>query len=81
MAVLLGTDVPELGDLLGRPVIPKKTPQEDALVVTRAQARRQKEEARKHQEEAIAGVRTTPMDSTGTDSPTNQEGEPLGLWG
>ena len=47
VAVLLGTDVPELGDLLGRPVIPKKTPQEGALVVTRAQARRQKEEASK----------------------------------
>ena len=51
VAVLLGTDVPELGDLLGRPVIQKKTPHEgDALVITCAQARRQ-EEARKHQQE------------------------------
>ena len=77
VAVLLGTDVPELGDLLGRPVL-QKTPQEgDALVVTRAQAKRQEDEARKHQQEATAEVRTTPMDST--DELTDQEGEPLGM--
>ena len=40
VAVLLGTDVPELGDLLGRPTMQmKKLREADALVVTRAQAR------------------------------------------
>ena len=42
MSVLLGTDVPELGELLGA-----TSPEEEALVVlTRAQAKRQQEEER-----------------------------------
>ena len=72
MSVLLGTDVEELGELLGEGILKKAQEQKDEAVVvtTRAQARRQeREEAIQHQKELESGARANPV----TEEETNGE--------
>ena len=81
MSVLLGTDVEELGELLGEGILKKAPEQKDeALVVTtRAQARRQeREEAIQHQKELESGARANPVteeETSGEDRPESRPEE------
>ena len=63
MSALLGTDVPELGDLIGRDIPPTQPTKDEAFVVTtRTQAKkREEEEAVQHQKELESGVQPNPL--------------------
>ena len=66
MAVLLGTDVPQLPELLSGELLGSETKIENALVVTRARARQQLEEAAEQQlREQRSGVQPTTLDRIG----------------
>ena len=77
MSVLLGTDVAELGELLGLDKT-KPIPSEDAFVViTRAQSKQRREEERTQQQRELAsGVRATPLTEENERDPEGGETVP-----
>lgn len=75
VAVLLGTDVPELSQLLGGE--PKKEPCQAMMVVTRARAREQlEEEAAQREQELSSGAQPIPVwmepDTTSGERPPDE---------
>ena len=88
VAVLLGTDVPELSELLGRRTIPMQECKAEALIVTRAKARQQEEEAKCLNLQSDPKATDQPHLGEGINVPdmkrievgvTGEEGESLGI--
>ena len=81
VSVLLGTDVVELGELLGKGISEKVRGQKDDawVVTTRAQAEKQRvEEVAKHNKQLESGVQATSIMESGVDGEDKPESTAVG---